>query len=111
MYINGVVQTSTSAITGTIAPSRWRFIGADPAVSGGCLLRWPYKGELDEFRIWNVARTITEIQAEMNHEIASTSAGLVSNYHFNAGTANGSNSSKTSILNATSCDYTLVTLY
>jgi 6-phosphogluconolactonase (cycloisomerase 2 family) len=106
MYINGVLQTSTVAVTGTIAQSPWRFIGADPAVSGGCILRWPYKGQIDEFRIWNVARTIAEIQAEMNHEIPTTSPGLVSNYHFNAGTAGGSNSGKTSLLNATSTDYT-----
>ena len=36
-----------------------------------------FKGRLDEFRIWNVARSQAEIQAHMNHPLIGTESNLV----------------------------------
>ncbi|HEC04190.1 MAG TPA: LamG domain-containing protein, partial [Phycisphaerales bacterium] len=40
---------------------------------------------LDDFRIWNYARTQEEIQADMNHEVTGVEAGLVGYWRFNEG--------------------------
>lgn len=58
-----------------------------------------FNGSIDEVRIWNVARTQAQIQATMNSAISS-GTGLVAAYHFNQGTANGNNSSVTTLMDA-----------
>ena len=89
IYINGVLENSASnflvptTITRTncsIGKSNW---------SGGNydLLN----GSMDELRIWNVARTQSEIQAAMYSELAGTETGLLDYYNFNQGTAGGTN--------------------
>ena len=40
---------------------------------------------LDDFRVWNYARTETEIQADMNREVSGTEEGLVGYWRFNEG--------------------------
>jgi len=47
-----------------------------------------FKGHLDEVRIWNVARTEGEIQADMNRELSGTETGLVGYWKFNEGSGN-----------------------
>lgn len=47
-------------------------------------------GTIDEVRVWNVARTGTQIQNNKNCEL-NAQAGLVAAYHFNNGVANGNN--------------------
>ncbi|MCV6608475.1 MAG: hypothetical protein OIF32_09690, partial [Campylobacterales bacterium] len=42
-----------------------------------------FKGKIDEVRIWNDVRTASEIQTNMNKELAGNEAGLVSYYNFN----------------------------
>jgi hypothetical protein len=92
IYINGVLAVTTAA-TGTIAnPSVFIAIGARPNVSNG----YPYQGSLDELRVWNVARTQTQIQQNMNTVSPSTS-GLVLYYPFNQGIANGTNTAITTV--------------
>jgi subtilisin-like proprotein convertase family protein len=60
--INGVVDASTSAITGAVGtnPGDLR-IGADREVSAAPSYLW--QGYLDDLRIWNEARTISQIGA------------------------------------------------
>ena len=60
---------------------------------------WYYNGEIDELRIWNTARTQTEIQANMNNEL-SIETGLVASYQFNQGIANGNNAGETTLNDA-----------
>jgi hypothetical protein len=57
-----------------------------------------FKGNLDEFRIFNEARTATQIQADMINEIATSTASLVAYFNFDAGTAESNN---VSVLNIT----------
>lgn len=42
-------------------------------------------GQIDEIRIWNVARSQFEIQSAMNSSLSGTESGLVAYYNFNSG--------------------------
>jgi len=83
LYKNGVLVSSNNTVqpVGSVSPMS---IGA---FSGS----FSINGEMDEVRIWNVARTQCQIQQFMNCEIPSTAAGLLLNYHFNQGVPSGSN--------------------
>ncbi len=50
-----------------------------------------YSGKLDEVRIWNTARTQTQIQNNINNNLAGTETGLTAYYNFNQGTAYSDN--------------------
>lgn len=52
-----------------------------------------YNGELEDFRIWNYAKTQTEIEDHNNHELTGNEFGLLEYFNFNQGTANGNNTS------------------
>ena len=56
-----------------------------------------FGGDIDEFRLWNIALTQSQIQAHMNGEICAPSSNLVLYYTMNDGVADGSNSSNTTI--------------
>jgi len=49
-----------------------------------------FQGAIDEVRVWNVARTQAEIQANMNKELNSQ-PNLQAVFHFNQGVADGNN--------------------
>lgn len=51
-----------------------------------------YNGEIDELRIWNTARTVSQIQANMNNELIGNEVGLVAYYNFNQGIPSANNS-------------------
>ena len=57
----------------------------------------PYDGRIDELRIWNEARTASEIQNNMNSQVDPNSTNLVAYYRFNQGIRGASNSSETSL--------------
>jgi hypothetical protein len=82
IYINGVPQpvTVTGSLTTPLVPP------AQPLQLG---LRsdgtYPFNGELDDVRIWNIARTAAEIQASYQQEIPSPQTGLVAYYKFDEG--------------------------
>ncbi len=60
-----------------------------------------FRGTMDEFRIWNVVRTASEISNNMNTELTGNESGLVLYYKFNQGTASGNNTGLTKV-----CDLT-----
>ena len=68
---------------------------------------WPYpitnffNGSVSELRIWNVARTETEIRFNYNKEVASNSAGLKAYYKFKQGVENGNNAGLTTLTDST----------
>jgi hypothetical protein len=90
MYINGALTGTTTGMTLT------------PASLGTLANNWlgrsqyPWDAYLgaseDDVRIWNVARTGTQIAANMNCEI-SAQTGLVAYYRLNEGVAGGTNTS------------------
>ncbi|QQS29307.1 MAG: HYR domain-containing protein [Sphingobacteriales bacterium] len=92
LYLNGT-QVASAAVAGLPnGNEEWR-IGR----------RWDnadyFKGKLDEVRIWNVARTATEINANKNQTI-SPQTGLVAYYRFNQGVAGGNNTAITQATDA-----------
>jgi len=56
-----------------------------------------FGGDIDEFRLWNIALTQSQIQAHMNGEICAPPSNLVLYYTMNDGVADGSNSSNTTL--------------
>ncbi|MDX9848719.1 MAG: LamG-like jellyroll fold domain-containing protein [Tenuifilaceae bacterium] len=96
LYVNGAeVQTATA--TDYTPGSKELYIGkrTDGNASN-------FAGRIDEVRIWNTARTQTEIADAMNTSLNGSETGLLALYQFDQGTANGSNASITTLTDATS---------
>lgn len=83
IYVNGVRAATSTAQNGPIAyQNSWLTLGAwhDPS-------NWLYfNGMIDEIRIWDYARTETQLQSSMFGEISGATAGLVAYWQFNEGT-------------------------
>ena len=102
LYINGLIVGTTT------------FSGTIPNITAtNCYIgrsNWaidPYSNAiLDEFRIWNVARSQAQIQDNANISIPSGTAGLVLYYPFNQGVAFGTNTSVTTATDASSSNIT-----
>lgn len=91
LYIDGTA-VSTIPVTGTIANK-----SADPLYLGMYQNMWNFSGTMDEVRIWNTARSGAEIFSNMKKQVAPGTTGLVACYTCNQGTANGNNTSITSL--------------
>ncbi|WP_047547008.1 LamG-like jellyroll fold domain-containing protein [Psychroserpens sp. Hel_I_66] len=96
-YLDGVLQNSRPAADVNL-----------PVFSGsvGNLGNLPgfseyTNGNLDDVRIWNVARTAEQISASKNCELQGNETGLVAYYNFNQGYAEVANPSISSLTNAT----------
>jgi len=87
LYINGSLSQTMNYTTAVNLTSQVSNIGSWGAS------RY-FSGSIDELRIWNLARTQTEIYDAMNSSLSSQS-GLVANYTFNQGVAGGANTSIT----------------
>jgi hypothetical protein len=85
IYINGVLQPTTSGGTSSTGTSNMMAIGGR---TGGTQY---FNGELDELRIWNVVRNQCELDATRNSEYTIAQPGLVAYYKFNQGVAGGAN--------------------
>ncbi len=57
-----------------------------------------WDGDIDEVRLWQVARTQAEIQSTMNMELTGTEPGLSNYYNFNQGIPGGDNTGITSLI-------------
>ena len=56
-----------------------------------------FNGDIEEVRVWNVARTQTEINDFKNNRLILPQTGLISYYKFNQGIPNGANLSETTL--------------
>ncbi len=96
-YRNGVlINTTTTGGSGLHSTSTTLKMGSHPSVANY------FEGKIDEARIWNTVRSCTEINQSMNVELAGNESGLQAYYKFNEGVANGTNTSITTILDASS---------
>ncbi len=95
-YVNGVLQATTSASgTPTLVGNTFNFrIGARRNSVNAATN--PFNGTIDEFRVWNVARSQTQIQNNRYSELAPQS-GLYIYYKFNQGVASGNNTGLTTL--------------
>jgi hypothetical protein len=62
-------------------------------------------GNLDDVRIWNVARTAAQISTNRNCELQGNETGLVAYYKFNQGLEAADNSAITTLTDATAAAY------
>ncbi|MFH1320590.1 MAG: LamG-like jellyroll fold domain-containing protein, partial [Bacteroidota bacterium] len=84
-YINGV-QVGTQNVAGSITYS-----GTPSFVIGNRSIQAPgerFNGLIDEVRLWNTARSQTEIFATMNQRLAGDESGLIGYWNFDDQTAN-----------------------
>lgn len=85
-YKNGVEVGSGIPSGSTMQPST----GAFPVLHIGGIINneernWTFPGQIDELRVWNIARTEAEIAQDMNHTLAGSEAGLVAYYQMSDG--------------------------
>lgn len=87
LYVDGVLDGESNLTTYTINTSGTSnvLIGARTDLINNFI------GWIDEVRIWDYARSQTEIATNMNSEFCSLPTGLVSYFKFNQGVANGTN--------------------
>lgn len=89
LYTDGVQRATTAATTANYGTSvdRFNMGGAVWDNTGNNL-----NGILDEVRVWNVARTQSQVQTNMTRSLDPvTSTGLIANYWFNEGVSTGNN--------------------
>lgn len=91
LYVNGS-QVGTGSLTTVNTPSGNVNLRIGQRVSAGSI---PFNGVIDEFRVWNLARTQQEISSNMNGELCGTPVGLVAYYKLNEGIAGGANTTVT----------------
>jgi hypothetical protein len=103
LYVNGVLDATTSGnfTVPNDLSTDGTAIGAWLGDGGGKYL----DGQMDEFRVWDVARTQCEINTYMNCEIPSSTSNLMANYHFNQGLASYSNPTERMLTDASGDGY------
>ena len=82
LYLDGTECTAPLTYSGTVDNSNnpvW--MGLSPYNNGS----YPFYGLLDDVRIWNVARTQTQIQADMESTLRGDEPGLVGYWRFDEG--------------------------
>lgn len=80
LFLNGVLVTQKTITTPLAVSGLNLSIGSRP--NGGIL----FAGSIDDVRIWNVARTESEILASYNRELIGNESGLVGYWKLNEGT-------------------------
>lgn len=92
-YVNGLL-TNVANVAAPATPSGSFNIG------GNILNAENFNGVIDEVLFWDKALTQCEIQTYLNCEIPGAATNLVGNYHFNQGAAGLSNSTVTTVTDA-----------
>ena len=96
-YLDGVLaSTITNNIPAFVATDKWS-IGQEYDSGGASDF---LNATIDEFRLWNVARTPAQILDARYCEISDHPANLVAYYQFNQGVADGNNTSISTLTNA-----------
>jgi hypothetical protein len=99
LYINGVLVSQNTSV-GQYSAANIQ-IGA---FNSGSV----FNGNIDDVRIWNVARTAEQISGSMNCELQGTETGLIAYYKFNQGFNQADNTAITALTATTGSDGTLV---
>ena len=88
LYLNGVPDV-TLDLGSSIAPrsDSIQHAGLGAAFNSTGVATGAFQGQMDEVRIWNVARTQAEIQAAMGSQITTTTPGLLGRWGLDEGTS------------------------
>jgi gliding motility-associated-like protein len=100
IYIDGLLNNSIAA-SGNITPSSVTAIKV--AIGAMYTYNSPtnfFNGSIDEARVWNVARTASQISQNFSSSLQGNETGLVAYYDFNHGIAGGNNASINTVINA-----------
>jgi len=88
LYINGqFIKTGLTSGRGTVYPGvRINYQGTLQGIGFGAY--GYYQGLVDEVRIWNIARSQSDIQADMNRQLTGNEPGLVGYWKLDEGSGN-----------------------
>ncbi len=111
LYINGQSAAYTGSAsssassnptlnTAKIGVLAYYFSGAYGIRSGSY-----FSGDIDQVRVWNIAKNSSAILSDMFVDMAGNETGLVANYDFNQGIANGTNNSLTTLTDKVANSY------
>jgi len=93
LYVDGVQVAAGAENQNIGSASNSLYLGEDPQWTGR-----NFPGRIEEVRIWNTARTATEVAEDMaTRTCAPFPASLVAYYRFNQGTANANNAGLTTV--------------
>ncbi|MBM3403341.1 MAG: T9SS type A sorting domain-containing protein [Bacteroidetes bacterium] len=92
LYVNGELKATTTGVTVQNINRTNCYLGHSNWATEPNL-----NGQMDEVSIWNTARTLTQIQSDMNTPLTGSEAGLMAYYNFDQGTAGGDNTSITTL--------------
>nr|WP_294988984.1 LamG-like jellyroll fold domain-containing protein [uncultured Sediminibacterium sp.] len=91
LYVNGALTSQTSwpyTLTPNVANMYFGgYDGPGNGVNGGANSRF-FNGKIDEVRVWNFARTASDISAFYNQSVSPSTSGLVAAYSFNEASGN-----------------------
>lgn len=98
IYVDGVLAGTTTGVNDSsfATTTNVMMIGNNQAGTGA----ERFTGSIDEVRIWNMARTIEQLNGSKSCELGGTESGLIAYYNFNQGVDLANNSALTT-LNAT----------
>ncbi|MBQ0769757.1 MAG: T9SS type A sorting domain-containing protein [Bizionia sp.] len=96
LYIDGV-EESTSAAPEALNNSSFPVSIGQNLQQGGRF----YLGNIEDVRIWNIARTAEQINGSRNCELQGTETGLVAYYNFNQGIDDQDNTASTTLFDQT----------
>ncbi len=100
IYIDGLLSNSIAA-SGNITPSSVTAIKV--AIGAMYTYNSPtnfFNGSIDEARVWNLARTASQISQNFSSSLQGNETGLVAYYDFNHGIAGGNNATINTVINA-----------
>jgi hypothetical protein len=96
IYKNGVLAYAYTGIIDMVDFSNMgKFVGRDAYYASRF-----FNGSIDEVRVWNTTRSVSEISANVNCQLTGSETGLVGLYNFNDASINagGSNAGRTTAL-------------
>jgi hypothetical protein len=100
VYVNGISQGTIMGSLGTAPAGQPLIFGIARNITGPD--DRPFKGGIDEVRIWNTQRTAANILSNMYNTLTGTEPGLVAQFSFDIGATGGDNSSLTTALDNSS---------
>jgi len=109
VYVNGIERAtnttptfgSNTYVTASPGPTHADNFGIYLPVTDPVADIRPYEGIMEEFRVWKYARSLTEIEADMNKELLGNESNLIGYWKFNDGTGTTATDSSPSGKNGT----------
>ena len=96
LYVDGVLDAQVNLNNSTVLNSNPKIYIGSAYVDQRFL-----NIEIAEVRIWNTARTLSQIDSNKSNELVLPQSGLVSYYKFNQGIGGGDNTSVTTLIDET----------